>query len=461
MTKKAKIRIGIIAVVVILVALAIAKKKGAIGKDTAMKVSTEQVQKRTIVETVSANGKIQPETEVKITPYISGEVVGLYVKEGQEVKEGDLLAKIDPEIYISSYDRSVANLNTMRANEANAQARLVQAKSQFANAEESYKRNKQLYEQQVISQADWDAAQSAYSVAKAEVDAATQNLKAAEYTVNSAVAGVKEAKENLTKTTITSPTDGVVSKLSIEKGERVAGASQFSAGTELMRIANLNLMEANVEVNENDIMRVKLGDTALIEVDAYLNKKFKGIVTEIATSANTTGVSADQVTNFNIKIRLLKDSYQDLIPADDPKFIPFRPGMSATVDIQTETVNDVLTVPIQAVTTRADTTGRVLAQRETTDTGATPDDNSDDENGNKRKERKNEEMQEYVFLYDNGKAVLQKVKSGVQDNTYIQIVDGLSDGQEVIVAPYSAVTKILKNGDEVKKVKKEELFKES
>jgi HlyD family secretion protein len=461
MTKKAKIRIGIIAVVVILVALAIAKKKGAIGKDTAMKVSTEQVQKRTIVETVSANGKIQPETEVKITPYISGEVVGLYVKEGQEVKEGDLLAKIDPEIYISSYDRSVANLNTMKANEANAQARLVQAKSQFANAEESYKRNKQLYEQQVISQADWDAAQSAYSVAKAEVDAATQNLKAAEYTVNSAVAGVKEAKENLTKTTITSPTDGVVSKLSIEKGERVAGASQFSAGTELMRIANLNLMEANVEVNENDIMRVKLGDTALIEVDAYLNKKFKGIVTEIATSANTTGVSADQVTNFNIKIRLLKDSYQDLIPADDPKFIPFRPGMSATVDIQTETVNDVLTVPIQAVTTRADTTGRVLAQRETTDTGATPDDNSDDENGNKRKERKNEEMQEYVFLYDNGKAVLQKVKSGVQDNTYIQIVDGLSDGQEVIVAPYSAVTKILKNGDEVKKVKKEELFKES
>ncbi len=461
MTKKAKIRIGIIAVIVILVALAIAKKKGAIGKDTAMKVSTEQVQKRTIVEAVSANGKIQPETEVKITPYISGEVVELYVKEGQEVKEGDLLAKIDPEIYISSYDRSVANLNTMQANEANAQARLVQAKSQFANAEESYKRNKQLYEQQVISQADWDAAQSAYSVAKAEVDAATQNLKAAEYTVNSALAGVKEAKENLTKTTIASPTDGVVSKLSIEKGERVAGASQFSAGTELMRIANLNLMEANVEVNENDIMRVKLGDTALIEVDAYLNKKFKGIVTEIATSANTTGVSADQVTNFNIKIRLLKDSYQDLIPADDSKFIPFRPGMSATVDIQTETVNNVLTVPIQAVTTRADTTGRVLAQRETSDTGPAPDDNSDNESGNKRKERKNEEMQEYVFLYDNGKAVLQKVKSGIQDNTYIQITDGLSDGQEVIVAPYSAVTKILKNGDEVKKVKKEELFKES
>ncbi|MCX6235036.1 MAG: efflux RND transporter periplasmic adaptor subunit [Bacteroidetes bacterium] len=461
MSKKAKIRIIVIAAIVLIAVFAVAKKKGLIGSDTSVKVSTELVQKRTIIETVSANGKIQPETEVKITPYISGEVVELNVKEGQEIKEGDLLAKIDPEIYISSYERQVANLNTIKANQANAKARVSQVKSQFINAEESYKRSKKLWEQRVISQSDWDAAQSAYEVAKAEVDAAEQNLVAADYTINSAEASVKEAKENLTKTSIFSPTDGTVSKLSVEKGERVAGASQFSAGTELMRIANLSLMEVNVEVNENDIVRVKLSDTALIEVDAYLNKKFKGLVTEIATSANVTGVSVDQVTNFTVKIRILKESYQDLIPADNPKFTPFLPGMSATVDIQTETLKDVLTVPIQAVTTRADTTGKVLSVKTNTGGEETPDENAtDSQQQAKQKEKKAEEFQEYVFLYDNGIAKLQKVKSGIQDNTYIQITEGLTEGQEIIVAPYSAVTKFLKNGQQVKKVDKEDLFKE-
>jgi HlyD family secretion protein len=461
MSKKAKIRIIVIAAIVLIAVFAVAKKKGLIGNDTSVKVSTELVQKRTIIETVSANGKIQPETEVKITPYISGEVVELNVKEGQEVKEGDLLAKIDPEIYISNYERMVANLNTIKANQANAKARVSQVKSQYINAEESYKRSKKLWEQRVISQSDWDAAQSAYEVAKAEVDAAEQNLVAADYTINSAEASVKEAKENLTKTSIFSPTDGTVSKLSVEKGERVAGASQFSAGTELMRIANLSLMEVNVEVNENDIVRVKLSDTALIEVDAYLNKKFKGLVTEIATSANVTGVSVDQVTNFTVKIRILKESYQDLIPIDNPKFTPFLPGMSATVDIQTETLKDVLTIPIQAVTTRADTTGKVLSVTTNTSGEGTSDENAtDSEQQAKQKEKKNEEFQEYVFLYDNGTAKLQKVKSGIQDNTYIHITEGLTEGQEIIVAPYSAVTKFLKNGQQVKKVAKEDLFKE-
>jgi len=453
MSKKFKIRLIIIVVIVLIVALAIAKKSGMIGEDTTMKVSTELVTNRAIIETVSANGKIQPEVEVKITPYISGEVIELHVKEGEDVTVGQLLAKIDPEIYVSSYERMVANLNTQKANEANAKARLAQVNAQFINAEESYKRNKKLFGQNVISQSDWDAAKSSYEVAKAEVTAAEQSVRAAEFGVNSARASVKEAKDNLTKTAIYAPTDGTISLLSVEKGERVAGASQFSAGTELMRVANLNQMEVNVEVNENDIVRVSMNDTTIIEVDAYLNRKFKGIVTEIATSANTAGVSADQVTNFDVKIRILKEFYQDLISEENPNMSPFRPGMSATVDIQTETALGILTVPIQAVTTRSDTTGVVREKKEI----ASNDNNRADE---EKKKDEDEEFKEYVFVFDNGIAKLQEVETGIQDNTYIEIVSGLQDSLEVIVAPYRAVTKRLKNGDEVKKVEKEELFSE-
>jgi len=452
MKKKSRIRLIIIIAAVLLIVLVFFKKSGVIGKDTSMKVSTELAEKRTLIETVSANGKIQPEVEVKITPYISGEVIELYVKEGDDVEQGELLAKIDPEIYVSNYERMVANLNTQKANEANANARLAQVKAQFINAEESYKRNKTLWEQNVISQADWDASKSSFEVAKAEVLAAEQSVKAAEFGVSSANASVREARENLTKTAIYAPNDGTVSKLNVEKGERVAGASQFSAGTELMRIANLNQMEVNVEVNENDIVRVSMIDTAVIEVDAYLNRKFKGIVTEIATSANIAGVSADQVTNFDVKILILKESYKDLIPEDNPNMSPFRPGMSATVDIQTETAMEILTVPIQAVTTRADTTGKVVRERE--------DQAEREEEGEEKKKKEDEEYKEYVFLFENGIAKLQEVKTGIQDNTYIEVTEGLKDSMEVIVAPYRAVTKRLKNGDEVKKVDKEELFTE-
>ncbi len=460
MKKKTLIRVLIAAVVLIIILFAVARKQGWLGDDSQIKVSTELSEKRTLIETVAANGKIQPEVEVKITPYISGEVVQLTVKEGDEVKEGDLLARIDPEIYESNYERMVANLNSQQANLANAKARLVQVKAQFANAELSFKRNKQLHEQKVISDADWDGIKANYDVAAAEVLAAEQNVAAAEFGINSAQASVKEARENLTKTAIYSPTNGTVSKLSVEKGERVAGASQFSAGTEIMRIANLNLMEVNVEVNENDIVRVSLFDTALIEVDAYLNRKFKGIVSEIATSANVTGASVDQVTNFEVKIRMLSTSYADLIPDNDSSFSPFRPGMSATVDIQTETRADVVTVPIQAVTTRADTTGKVMEKPAGGLEGEemAQDEGSDDES--KKKSKTTEEFQEYVFLYDNGKAKLTRVKTGIQDNTYIQITEGIESGQEVITAPYRAVTKLLKNNDEVKKVDKAELFTE-
>lgn len=448
-SKNKKIWLYVAAAVVLLALILLAVNKSKSSK--AVKVATETAELRTIVETVSANGKIQPAKDVKISPYISGEVVELFVKEGDFVHKGDPLAKIDPEIYISTYQKIEASLKTAQANEANAKARLAQSKSQFVKAELDFNRSKTLWEKGVISDADFDAAKSSYEVAKSDVEAAGESYKSSQFQVSSARASLREAKENLNRTSIYAPNDGTVSKLSVEVGERVTGASQFSAGTEIMRIANLDVLEVNVEVNENDIVRVSLNDTALIEVDAYLDHKFKGIVTEIATSANTTGVSADQVTNFDVKITMLKESYEDLIRPDDPIPSPFRPGMSATVEIQTETAFNVLTVPIQAVTTRADTTGRIKSDREKRE-----ETKGKDEDKVKTNE---EEIHEYVFKYDNGVAKLTEVKTGVQDNTYIEIIEGLKEGDKVITAPYRAVSKTLKNGDTVEEVKKEELFK--
>lgn len=445
--KKMWLIIASAVVVIVLVILVVNKSKNS----KATKVATEIAETRTIVETVSANGKIQPAKDIKISPYISGEVVELYVKEGDFVEKGKQLAKIDPEIYISTYQRIEAAYNTAQANEANAKARITQSKAQFNKAKLDYDRSKTLFEKDVISQSDFDAATSAFQVAEADVEAANENYKSAKFQVSSAKASLREAKENLDRTSIFAPNDGTVSKLGVEAGERVTGASQFSAGTEIMRIANLNVLEVNVEVNENDIVRVSLFDTAIIEVDAYLDKKFKGVVTEIATSANTVGVTADQVTNFDVKIMMLKDSYEDLIKPNSPIPSPFRPGMSATVEIETETEYGILTIPIQAVTTRADTSGRMKTARERREEKRVGDDTD---------KNKEEDIKEYVFLYQNEKAVLSEVKTGIQDNTYIQITEGVEQGDEVIIAPYRAVSKTLKNRDSVEKVKKEELFKE-
>jgi HlyD family secretion protein len=426
-------------VVGVLIILATAKSREGRG----IKVATEKVEKRTIIETVSANGKIQPEKDIKISPYISGEVVALTVKEGDQVSQGQVLAKIDPEIYISNFERMNANLNAQKANQANTQARLAQAEAQYKNAEVSFKRSKQLWEQQVVSDAEFDQATAAFEVAKAEKEAARQSIKSAEFAVESAEASLKEARENLSKTTVTAPSDGTVSKLSVEMGERVTGASQFSPGTEIMRLANLDNMEVNVEVNENDIVRVSLGDTCLIEVDAYLDRKFTGIVTEMATSANVTGLSADQVTNFNVKIRILRESYKDMLEKDTLLRSPFRPGMSATVDIQTETATGLLSIPIQAVTTRTDTTGVV-----------------EGEDANIQAAKDRSEIKEVVFVFRDGKAVMTEVTTGIQDNTYIGVIEGLEEGQEVISAPYRAISKRLKNGDAVRKVDKKALYEE-
>jgi HlyD family secretion protein len=439
----------------LIILLAVGKKTGVLGKSNVTKVAVEKAKKRTIVETVSASGKIQPEVEVKISPDVSGEVVELTVKEGDKVKKGDLLARIKPDIYESNYEQMQAALNSQKANEANAKARLAQVNAQYINAKSTFDRNDALWKETAISQSEYDAAKSAYAVAKEEVTAAEQAYKAAQYNVQSTNATVKEAATNLSKTNIFSPVDGTISKLNIELGERVVGTTQF-AGTEIMRIADLNEMEVNVSVNENDIVRVKMGDTALIEVDAYLNRKFKGIVTEIANSADVTGVTADQVTNFNVKIRILRETYSDLLDLKHPNSSPFRPGMSATVDIQTKTVFNVLSVPIQAVTVREDTTDKMMQKPKKDET-----ESSQSEDKKETTVKKNEKPpQEYVFIYSDGKAKMQKVKSGIQDNMYIQILSGVTESDEVISAPYTAITKTLTDGAKVKKVDKKELFME-
>ena len=422
-------------VVLLLIVLITGKQQGWIGETHATRVSVEKAQKRDITQMVSANGKIQPEIEVNITPYISGEVVELGVKEGDEVKKGDFLAKIDPEIYESNFERARANLNTQKANMANAKARLAQAKARLEKVKNQFNRQKQLFEQEVISQADYDEIQAAYREAKAEVTAAEQNLKASEFNVMSAQASLQEARENLNRTAIYAPNSGTISRLNVEVGERVTGASQFSAGTEIMRIADLNRMEVNVEVNENDIIRITKNDTALIEVDAYFNRKFKGLVTEIATSAKETqGVSTDQVTNFEVKVRILPSSYDDIQEGKTTYKSPFRPGMSASVDIQTETVYDALSVPIQAVVAKADTTDG--------------------------KDTDEEKLQEYVFVAEDGIARRREVESGIQDKEYIHLKKGVNLSEEVITAPYRTITRDLEDGDHIEVVEKEMLFGE-
>lgn len=423
MKNKKLFRIVIIITVAVIILAFIGKRVGWFGKEETFEVTTEKGEKRTIIETTTANGKIQPETEVKLSPDVSGEIVELYVKEGEDVEKGKLLLKIKPDTYISMRDRAEASLNS-------AKARLAQVEAQYIQSELSYKRNKQLWEQKTISKAEFENAEATFKMAKADVEAAR-------FTVKSGEASLKETEENLIKTSVYAPMPGTISRLNVEKGERVVGTEMMS-GTELMRIANLNRMEVMVEVNENDIIRVLTGDTAIVEVDAYMDDKFNGIVTEIANSATTTGISVDQVTSFDVKILLLKESYQHLITETNPT--PFRPGMSATVDIQTETKWDILSVPIQAVTTRADTTEQTYDEEESS---------FDDE-----------ELKQVVFVVNENMALSKEVETGIQDNNYIEILSGITEEDEVVIAPYSAISKKLNDSSLVEVVTKEELFKE-
>ncbi len=455
-----KVRIIIIVSIGLLIALLIvASKLGWIGKKTYTKVSVQKVEERNIVEYVTASGKIQPEKEIIIAPDASGEIVGLYVKEGDSVRAGDLLLKINPDVYLSNVDKVTASLNTSRANLANSKARLAQTEAQFLKAEADFNRNQKLFNQKVISQADFDLVSTNYQVALAEVKAAKESVAAADYSVRNAEAALKEAQDNLTKTAVFAPIDGTISKLDKEMGERVAGASQFSGGTEVMRIANLANMEAQVDVSENDIVRVKLGDTALIEVDAYLDRKFKGVVTRIANSSTSDLTNADQVTNFKVRIRILQSSYKDLLDKNPHIVSPFRPGMSASVEIRTNYRYKVLSVPIQSVTTRTDTFS-LMSKKSKSKTKAIEVEGQATavKKDDKTKEASKEVLDEYVFVLKDDKVVLRKVKAGVQDDQYFEIVEGLTADDMVVIAPYRAISTTLKNGEKVEIVDKARLF---
>ena len=448
MSKK-NLKYLIIATVLLIVLAVIGKQAGWFGKELETNVAAEEAELRTIVETITANGRVQPRTEVKISPDVSGEIIELHVAEGDQVESGDLLLKIKPDTYISMRDRAEAAVNTSKAQLANANARLAQVEAQYEQAERNYDRSRKLYEQQAISDSEYETARSSWRVAQAEVEAAKQSVQSAEFSVKSALASLEEAEENLSRTIIYSPMSGTVSRLNVEQGERVVGTAQM-AGTELMRIANLNQMEVRVDVNENDIVRVKLNDTAIIEVDAYLGDDFRGVVTEIANSANVANVGTDQITNFEVRILILADSYSHLLPDTPAGRFPFLPGMSATVDIQTNTKSGVLTVPIQAVTTRADSV--LMAQAD--------GDSSGEEDQNIAASGTGSELAEIVFVIPEGNNELEirKVKTGIQDNTYIEITGGLQEGDRVVTAPYSAITRSLRDGSKVKVVPRSELF---
>ena len=400
----------IIGAIVLFSVLIIAKKNGYIGSDDTLVVETENVFSGTITETVPANGKIQPEVEVKISPDVSGEITELNIQEGDWVEQGDLLLRINPELYAANLDRMEASLNNMQSN-------LAQQKAQLKNAELTHNRNTNLYQKGAISSAEYETSQNSFELAQLSVEAT-------KYSVESSKASLKEAQNNLNRTSIYAPISGTISRLNVEQGERVVGTAQMT-GTELLRIADLDHMEVVVDVSENDILRVKLGDFADVNVDAYMKEKFEGLVTEIANSANLIGTSADQVTNFEVKIRILKSSYEQL--TDNHKH-PFRPGMTASVDIRTQIKENIQLISIQSVTTRKDSSSVALSSRE-----------------KYSKDAKDQEAFECVFVHSNGEVKLVAVETGIQDDQNIEIISGLNEGDEIIKAPYSAVSKKLRN----------------
>lgn len=415
--------IWIIAIVLVLmIILIVGKKSGWFGDNGNYKeVEITKIELIDIIETVAATGKIQPEIEVSLSSEVSGEIIELPILEGQQVEKGDLLVRINPDLTQAALNQSQAGLQNVRA-------LLEQAEASMKNSKLNYERNKQLFEKGVISKAEWDQSVTDYDMAQA-------NVKSAYYNVQSAVANVKLTQDNLSKTNIFAPMSGTISKLSVELGERVVGTA-LMAGTEIVRVANLNNMEVEVDVNETDIVKVSLGDSTIVEVDAYLKREFRGIVTEIANSAENT-ISADQVTNFKVKVRIIPESYADLTEGKPEYFSPFRPGMTATVDVITNKKEKVIGVPISSIVIKTDTTaGKKTRKKEVTS--------------------ENIEKFECVFVKVGEEAKLRVVTTGIQDDTNIEIVTGLNEEDEVITGPYNTVTKILEIGDKIKPMTEEE-----
>lgn len=430
--------IGVVAVLILF--LIIGKSSGLIGKPKTLEVDASKAKKVSIVEKVSASGTVQPVIEVKLAPEVSGEIIELRVEDGDSVKQGAILVKIRPDIVISQLERSEAALSQQLANLESTKASLARAQATYTRAEQDYKRQEKLWNEKVISEADWQLAQQNFKVATNDLKSAEQSVEAAKYVVSSTEAGVRESRENVRRTSVVAPMNGIVSKLNVKQGERVVGTAQM-AGTEMMRIADLNKMEVRVNVNENDIVRVHLGDSVLIDVDAYSStgKEFKGLVTNIANTARDK-VSADAITEFEVRILILQSSYEDLIKTGNK--YPFRPGMTASVDIITTRKDNVLSVPLAAVTTRAPEG----------DKNSTPVNQDNDrpqvtDSSKPKAEKKQDKV--VVFINDNGVAKMIEVKTGISDYDNIEILSGLPDSATVITGPFLEVSKRLKDGDKI------------
>jgi len=455
MSKTVKwILIALVGVIVLLVVY----KMVAGNKETGVKVSAEKVSRRTITETVNASGKVYPEVEVKISPDISGEVVELNVEEGDSVKKGQVLARIFADIYALQRDEAASRVNQSAATVENSKASLEALQAALDQAKQSYDRNKKLYDDKVISRSEFEGYETTYKSAQANYNAAKQNIKGLEAGVQTAQTGLSSANKNLGRTTLIAPMNGVISSLSVKKGERVAGNS-FSIGTEMMRVADMSILEVRVDVGENDVVKVHLGDSADVEVDAYNNRKFKGVVTQIASSIKSgTGASAlssTDVTQYEVRIRLDKDSYSDLLNPGRPKSFPFRPGMNASADIKTKRKDNVLSVPINSVTTRVIGSDKTIADKKKDEEKK----KKTEGNGDETVVVNSDELEELVFVVQkDGKVKRVKVKTDIQDINYIEIKEGLAEGDEVVTGPFNAISKTLKDGTVVKVVPKDKLF---
>jgi len=451
MKKKIFWIIGILVAIIIL--LMVLKSSGVIGKEEGVKVAIEKVARRTISETVNASGKVYPEIEVKVSPDVSGEIVELMVLEGDSVTKGKILARIYGDIYTTQRDQASAIVNQQQASVENNRAQLESLKSAMTLAERTYNRQKQLLNDKVISAAEFEQAENALQAAKSNFNAAIQGIRSGQAGVQSAQSSLLRANKDLSRTVVIAPMNGVVSLLNVKKGERVVGNSMM-AGTEMMRIADMSKIEVRVDVGENDIPKVHLGDSALIEVDAYNNRKFKGIITQIASSSGSSSqqVATNDVTNYKVYIRLLPESYRDLIDPSRPKNFPFRPGMTASADIFTKTKTNVIAVSINAVTTREKGTDNLAKEK-------MEDKKPDEGLQETEKTGLSTDLDEVVFvLQPDGKVKRVKVKTDIQDISYIEVLQGLQEGNQVITAPYNVISKTLKDGMKVQVVSKEKLF---
>lgn len=431
--KRLWIMLGAVLLVVVVAGGVAAKNKG---KDKGTKVTVEKAAVRTITHLVTATGKVQPETEVRVSPEVGGEIIELPVKEGQSVKKGDVLVRIKPDFYRAQVEQQEAALAAAKASSVLSQAHLTKAQQDFKQAND-------LYAKQLISDADFTAARTNLDVAQADFQSSQAQIRRTE-------GALDQFRDQLNKTTLIAPMDGTISSLSSEVGERVIGGGQF-AGTEIMRVADLGNMELRVKVNENDIVSVKIGDKATISIDAYPGRKFLGTVREISNSANNLGAGgsgaaaqaaasvSDEVTNFLVKIRITD------------KDARLRPGMSATTDIETETVENVVSVPIQSVTVRAagGMTSEELQQKNAKEAQEKSGNELEVKNERDEARRNRDHLQRVVFIKTGDTVKLQKVETGLADNTNIEIKSGVKVGDEVVSGSYAAISRLLKDGMKV------------